>query len=167
MCISHLTRPKFSNIEDKLLAFVGKLVEIVTTTIPKSSTGPHKVHKPWFNSDCKGAVKERKRALRAFYSNSTPDNLTLYKQARARTRSIIKASKRDSWKEYISKLTTRTPVKKVWDMVRKISGKQYSSTITHLSKADGSKCTERKHIANTLADEFEKNSSTAHYSAAF
>ena len=167
LCSMHLTRPKFINIEDKLLAFVGKLVEIATTTIPKSSTGPHKVHKPWFNSDCKRAVKERKRALRAFNSNSTPDNLTLYKQARARTRSIIKASKRDSWKEYISKLTTRTPVKKVWDMVRKISGKQYSSTITHLSKADGSKCTERKDIANTLADEFEKNSSTGHYSAAF
>ena len=41
-------------------------------------------------------------------------------------------------------------------MIRKISGKQYTSTVTHRSKADGSKCTEGKDIANTLADEFEK-----------
>ena len=44
-------------------------------------------------------------------------------------------------------------------MVRKISGKRISTASVHLNEKDGTKCTERQDIANTLADEFQKNSS--------
>ena len=53
------------------------------------------------------------------------------------------------------------------DMIRKISGKQLSTSSVHLNKKDGTKWTERKDIANTLADEFQKNSSSANYSPDF
>ncbi|KAJ8018007.1 hypothetical protein HOLleu_44234 [Holothuria leucospilota] len=98
------------------------------------------------------------------------DNLSFkgnYLNARAKARRIIKSSKRESWKQYISKLNSNTPVKKAWDMVRKSSGKQISSSVLHVSKPDGSKCTETAYVANLLADEFESNSSSNHYSQAF
>ena len=42
---------------------------------------------------------------------------------RAKARKTIKTAKRTSWQQYISKLNSRTPAKKIWDMIRKITGK--------------------------------------------
>ena len=50
----------------------------------------------------------------------------------AKARRIIRDSKRKSWKQYVSKLNSRTSIKKVWDMVRKIQGKGKSASMNHL-----------------------------------
>ena len=50
---------------------------------------------------------------------------------RAKARRTIKISKRKSWRSYVSKINHKTPIKKVWDMVRKISGKT-NSPVTHI-----------------------------------
>lgn len=52
-------------------------------------------------------------------------------------------------------------------MVRKISGKQVNSGVVHLNKPNGAKATDRVGIAGALADEFERNSSTEHYTETF
>ena len=44
-----------------------------------------------------------------------------------------KESKKKSWKQYVCKLNSRTSIKKVWDMVRKIQGKGKSSSLGHLN----------------------------------
>ena len=41
----------------------------------------------------------------------------------ARTKKLFKQKKRDSWKNYVSSVNVNTPSKKVWDMIRKITGK--------------------------------------------
>ena len=58
------------------------------------------------------------------------------------------------------KLNVKTPAKKVWEMIRKISDKQSNTTIHHLENNDGTKITERMDIANRLAQENSKNSSS-------
>ena len=57
----------------------------------------------------------------------TSDNINEYKK------------ERKSWHEYVSKLNVKTPAKKVWEMIRKISGKQSNTTIHHLENNDGTK----------------------------
>ena len=52
-------------------------------------------------------------------------------------------------------------------MIRKISGKQSNTTIHHLENTDGTKITERVDIANRLAQEISKNSSSNNYRAEF
>jgi len=160
---SSINPQAFDEKEDAIASFTQILYDIATETIPKSSANPHKKHNPWFNDECKKATKHRIKALKQFKRRPTPQNLNKYRQARARARKIIKKNKRDSWKHYVSKLNTRTSVKKTWQMVRKISGKSFSTKVPLLTKQDGSKCTERYDIANLLADEFEKNSSSDHY----
>ena len=64
---------------------------------------------------------------------------------------VIKEGKRKSWHDYVSKLNVKTPAKKVWEMIRKISGKQSNTIIHHLENNDGTKITERVDIANRLA----------------
>ena len=52
-------------------------------------------------------------------------------------------------------------------MIRKISGKQSNTTIHHLENNDCTKITERVDIANRLAQEISKNSSSNNYRAEF
>ena len=63
----------------------------------------------------------------------TKDNLNTYRVFRAKARRTIKSSKRKSWRTYVSNLNYKTPIKKVWDMVRKISGKSKSASHQHLN----------------------------------
>ena len=69
-------------------------------------------------------------------------------------------------KQYVSRLNSRTSIKKVWDMVRKIQGKGKSTSVNHLKK-NNDNITSKKDIANTLADSFSKNSSSENYTSKF
>ena len=85
---------------------------------------------------------------------------------RAKARRTIRESKRKSWKQYVSRLNSRTSIKKVWDIVRKIQGKGKSTSVNHLKK-NNDNITSKKDIANTLADSFSKNSSSENYTSKF
>jgi len=167
LCSEALNKDDFDGGHDPVSSFTNTLIDIATKTIPKSSARAYSKHKPWFNAECKEAVASRKKALQTFKNQPTSRNLRKYQKVRAKTRRIIKKSKQDSWRQYVSKLNSRTSVKEAWDMVRKISGKQVNSSTSHLNKSDGTKCTETHDIANLLADEFEHNSSSNHYSPKF
>ena len=97
--------------------------KIAEETVPKTATKSKKTKKPWFTDDCETAIKLRKGAQRQFNNRPTHDNLNNYRIFRAKARRTIKESKKKSWKQYVSKLNSRTSIKKVWDMVRKIQGK--------------------------------------------
>ena len=80
----------------------------------------------------------------------------------ARTKKLFKQKKHDSRKNYVSSVNVNTPSKKVWDMIRKITGKNVASPMHHL-KDDN----DRVEIANTLGAAFEKSSSSNNYSKEF
>ena len=94
----------------------------------------------------------------------TKENLNNVKNFRAKARRTLKASKRKSWKSYVSNLNHKTPIKRVWDMIRKISGKSKSLSFTHLNTKRGTKATSKEEIANTFGETFLDNSSSRNYS---
>ena len=130
-CLQYLNIELFEDAEDPLTLFASTLLDIATNTIPKSSSNLHRKHNPWFNAECKEAVKRRKRALRKLKKYPTNVNLQIYRETRAKTRNIIKKNKRQSWKNYVSKLNINTPIKKVWEMIRKISGKHLNTSTVY------------------------------------
>ena len=130
---------------------------IAIKTIPRTSIKSNKMKKPWFNDDCKTSIQKRKQALRQFNARPLHQNLENFRVFRAKARRTIRESKRKSWKKYVSRLNSRTSIKKVWDMVRKIQGKGKSAAVNHLKK-NNDNITSKKDIANTLADSFSKNS---------
>ena len=120
--------------------------------------------KPW----CKDAIKQRKHALSNFCRYPTKENLNKVKNLRAKARRTTKASKLKSWKFYVSNLNHKTPIKKkVWDMIRKISGKSKSTSFTHLNTKRGTKATSKEKIANTLGETFLDKISSRNYSEKF
>ena len=59
----------------------------------------------WFNGDCKTAIRSRKAALRKFYIEPSAENLNSFKIHRAKTRRVIKSSKKTSWRNYVNNLS--------------------------------------------------------------
>ena len=126
LCNESLTAISLSDSSDPITDFTSSLITISEKCIPKTSTNPKKGN-PWYNDDCKEAIKQRKDTLSKFCKFPTHENLNTYRNSRAKTRRTIKSAKRKSWRTYVSNLNYKTPTKKVWDMVRKISGKSKSA----------------------------------------
>ena len=54
--------------------------------MPRTTSKQKKRCKPWFNTECKDALKARKSALVRFKTNITTDNLSNFRVARAKAR---------------------------------------------------------------------------------
>ena len=170
LCDESLTTTSLSDSTDRIADFTSSLIDISEKCIPKTSTNPKKSN-PWYNDDCKEAIKQRKETLSRFCKFPTKDNLNTYRVFRAKARRTIKSSKRKSWRAYVSNLNYKTPIKKVWDMVRKISGKSKTASHQHLNTnfngGAETKATTKKDIADTLGDAFSTNSANRNYSKEF
>jgi hypothetical protein len=166
-CSIHLTTDLMEKDEEnKVDIFTLSLEFLARSTIPKTSTTPKKLNKPWWNDKCQNAVSDRNKALRLFKKKPNSTNLNLFKYKYAVARRIIRESMRNSWKNYVSKLNSRTPIKKTWDMIRKILGKKHNPHISQL-KVNNSFITNKKDIADTIGDTISQNSSSTNYSAEF
>jgi ribonuclease HI len=152
--------------DDPIDAFTNVLINIASQTIPRSGTSVSCINKPWFNNTCKITINKRKATFRRYDRCPTELNLKAYKIQRAKTRQIIRAAKKASWQTYVSQLNSQTPSKKVWDMVRAISGKTTNTVVKHLTH-NNTLITDVEQITNTLADVFASNSCTQHYTHKF
>ena len=94
------------------------LVSIAKRCIPKNKI-KRKQNRPWFNDECKKAIRLRKKALRDFENEPTTENLLKFKQLGANAQKTITDSKHESCKNYVSKLSSATKTKSVWDMIKK------------------------------------------------
>ena len=167
LCSDKISTENFKDSLDPMSEFTSSLIDISNKCIPKTSTNPTKSN-PWYNDDCKEAIKQRKKALNKFKKYPTKDNFKNVRVFRARACRTIKKSKRKSWRSYVSKINHKTPIKKVWDMIRKISGKTKSPSYTHLNHpVTETKSTSKFDIAETLGETFLNNSCSRNYSEKF
>ena len=164
LCDTRITS-NITHNNDPILEFTSILYSIAEECIPKSSCNPKHQPKPWYNDECKEAIKKRKSALRRFKNHPNSENLENVRIFRAKARRSIKSAKKTSWRKYVSKLNSRTSVKKVWDMVRKVSGKG-KPAFGHLNVGN-TKISSQKHVVNVLADSFANHSSSTNCSRDF
>ena len=111
LCNESLTDTSLSDSSDPMTEFASSLIAISEKCIPKTSTNPKKSN-PWYNDDCKEAIKQRKDTLSKFCKFPTHENLNTYRNSRAKARRTIKSAKRKSWRTYVSNLNNKTPTKK-------------------------------------------------------
>jgi ribonuclease HI len=145
--------------------FTDILLGIAKECIPQTSLNPRRPSKPWFDAACKNAIKDRKKRLASYIKNPSQENLTLFKIARAKARHTIRSAKRNSWRDFVSRLDSRVSAKTVWKAVRRVKGKE-PNAIGHL-KDQGRSVTSPKDIANCLASSIADKSSTDHYTPEF
>ena len=73
----------------------------------------------------------------------------------------MKTAKRQSWQRFVTSINSRRSLKKVWNIVNKISGKRPAVTAKHLQDGD-KEVTSLADIADTLAENFSEVSSSCH-----
>ena len=152
--------------DEPIVLFTDVLCIIAKICMPRTTAKQKKRCKPWFNTECKDAIKARKETLTSFKTNITSENLSNFRVARAKARRTCRENKRASWQQYVSRLNSRTTLKSTWDMVRRISGKYKANSVSHL-KSNTNDITDVKEICNTLAEQFAFNSSFDNYSHMF
>ena len=165
-CATELKEDRICRSEDPIDQFVQAIISVSDDTIPKTSIKQRRVHKPWFNDACQQAIIARKKSLAKFKIRGTPASLDAARNDRARVRRTLRQAKRDSWRSYVSRLNTRTPVKKVWQMIKRIAGKPQSTTVSHL-QVSGTAVDQPDKIADALASTISHNSSSSHYTPIF
>ena len=164
LCEQSIDPNAFDKCENPAELFTSLLNSAAKKSIPRTKTKPMHPNKPWFNDDCKKAIAKRKSILRNFNLRPTQENLAKFKIARAKARRTMKQSKRASWRHYVSRLNSRSSVKKTWEMIRKINCKFSVNSVSHLDTDNGN-FTSKQDIANVLADTFAKKSSSENYSS--
>ena len=151
---------------DHISIFTEGIIEIMDQTIPKSKASGQRP-KPWYTEEVKDACQKAKAAHRRFFNDPTYQNYQHKKIMRAKSRRVIKTAKRKSWRKYVGNLNRHTKIKKVWDMIRKISGKYNQKPYKHLINDQGIKITNKNEILDELAEGFAKSSSAENYSDEF
>lgn len=163
---SELEKEKILQSEDPAKYFTNIILENAQKAIPSSSRKPQMPKTPWFNEECKMINKERKKAQRQVFKNPTIANIRKHQQLRAKSRLVYKTAKRQSWKNFCSSISPKTSKKKVWNIIKKIKGKNTGSSTHHLKIAD-TLITDKKEVSNLLASTIEKNSSSSNKSIPF
>ena len=107
LCTGKLVPENFKEPSDPIADFTSSLIEISKECIPQTSTNPTKSN-PWYNNDCKEAIKQRKQALSKFKRSPNTNNFNDIKVFRAKARRTIKLSKRKSWRSYVSKINHKS-----------------------------------------------------------
>ena len=164
-CQSELTDSLLTS-HDPIDSFTSTLTNIANLTIPKVPVSRNKPKKPWFNEDCKAAIRSRKHALITLRKHPHQQNVDLFRISRARTRRVIRKAKRESWQNFISTLNPNTPSRRIWNAINKIQGKNIKQPLKHLQISNNI-ITDQSEIANTIAQTIAYNSSNEHYSPAF
>ena len=134
--------------------FTDTLIKIAKECVPKNSS-TNKRSRPWFDNECRKAIRLRRAALKRFKKQPTTPNLIEYKLNRAKTHRVIKAAKKECWQKYVSRLNSSSEPKAIWEMIRKIAGKHQATPIKHVSKNNFT-ITDKRNIADLPAETFSE-----------
>uniref|UniRef100_T1I2R8 Endo/exonuclease/phosphatase domain-containing protein n=1 Tax=Rhodnius prolixus TaxID=13249 RepID=T1I2R8_RHOPR len=153
---------EFNNIDEEAEYITKVLVDAAETSIPKTSVTLKKTPAPWWNGECKNAIKNRKKALRQFYNQASEENLAKYKILRSKARRIIKESRKESWRQFVSTISQSTPSSEIWKKIKAIIGVRSTTQIPGLN-INGSVKTEDLDKAELFAEAFAKVSGSDKY----
>ena len=108
---------------DNCSSMTEELVQTASECVPQR-TGKSKYSCPWWTEECKTAIRERKKALNRFRRTRLTALLMEYKRAKAKARQVIRRAKKESWEKLLHMFNYRTPVRPLWEVIRKFTKKE-------------------------------------------
>jgi hypothetical protein len=153
--------PDIQSITQTILNSASMSIKRSKTTITKKTL-------KWMTPEIQNFIRERRKAERRMKRQNTPENVIEFKRLKAKVRWQIKNARRKAWEEYTSTLTNQTPTQQIWRKIGKIKGRLSSSGIRQIQDPISQTTTRNaKEIANLLAENFARNSSTENYDPRF
>lgn len=154
------------NDKKELIEDLYKRLQIAAdATIPKYTLKKY-YPKPWWSKEVINAKNKRESLYQTYRRNKTISNAIAWKKARAEFKALLIASKKESWQQLAGQINRHTPLKKVYEIVRRIKGKKEKPKINILID-NGKYLTSTLSIVNRLAEAFSHVSSDNNYSDDF
>ena len=135
--------------------------------IGKITIGKKNPPKPWWNSACKRAVQNKKRAYRKLQRTPNIANQIEFKKANAISVKTTRQSKQDHWNKFLESINSFTSAKDVWSKIQAIKGKNKNKTISGLKISENKIVDQKKDIANELGKHFQNISNGKNSSETF
>ena len=152
-------------VQERYDKLVKHIIDSADKNIPK--TNPHlKRPVPWWTAECSQLRSERKSALRRYQRSGLMVDRINYKRARAKAQFYMNKIKRESWQQYISKITVDTPISKVWRRIRKIS-RRYPASHPPCLRIGDTILSDPDEVCEALAEHYSRVSSTGSYTEEF
>jgi len=157
---------QYEDSADMLNTLMDTITSAADENIPKSSGLRQKVRVPWWTDECSRVDTERKRAMRRYQRSGLVVDKISYNRWRARARYTKQQAKKQSWQAYVSTLNADTPMTKIWQRIRKMTGKYSQHPAPCLT--DGQDVTsDPVRVALLLSQHFQSVSASDGYSPAF
>lgn len=136
------------------------LMAAATVSIPRASGRLARPPVPWWNSACDDALRERKAAERKRHRRNCEATRIRYNRAKAICRRTFRAAKTESWKRYLSSISSRTPMSQIWTRIRKLSRK-YRIHPTPVLLHNNTEISDPQQVAEIFAEHFVNISNTS------
>jgi hypothetical protein len=120
---------------------------------------------PWWNDKIKGALFNKNKALINLKKNKTPENFIELKRLRAKSKYLIKNSKKDSWNLFTSTINGKTNPSEVWRKIKSLKGLSQNNDI--FIKTIQTTLTNQTVVADTIGNFFHENFSDKLYEEKF
>ena len=135
-------------------------------SIPKTTGKPRRPLVPWWNEKCARSRKITRSCYKRYKRRPILVNKISYSRNLAKQKKVFKEARRESFFKYISELKYNSPLRMVWDRIRKLQGK-FSPHPLPILKINLMIISEAKEVAEAFAQHFSNISSANHYSPDF
>ena len=154
--------------EQEILHITHTIVSVARRTIPLTKPTSRSNPVPWWSPTVRRAIAKRKRAFRAYLHSRTQQNHIIRNKERANARRVIRAAKRQSWQHFLSSFSSSTPLSRIWQLVRRLSGKRAQSSIPALRiPGNPIPISEPAEVVDVIAEHLAQNSSHNNYRRGF
>ena len=164
----HLNHDDDDDPEVTIHSITDSIISAAKQSIPLSKACTRRNSVPWWSNQVKQAIAKRKQAFRAYLRHRNQHYLITRNRERANTRRTIRAAKRASWQQFLSKLSSTTPISQIWTIVRRLTGKRSQPSIPIIRIPGHPDSISEPHQAvNAIATQIAFNSSNNNYSREF
>lgn len=153
-------------IDQKIANLTEQIIDAAKLHIPRSPELVTKPPIPWFNSEIKSLIKQRRKCYKVFKKTKNQTHLQEYRKLKAKIQLIIRRARKESWEKYVGTISASTTTREMWEKIRKIRGKNINTEI-HSLTFNNKKVTKSEEILNALGETFSNNSSNENYSIEF
>ena len=148
----------FMNFDNKVQKmydyFLNTIRNAADQSIPKTNPNKHPPPVPWWNDDCKQAIKNRNKAKRKAIKTMIYDDFLEYKRLKALAQRILRTAKKTYWTKYCNTLNRFTPSNEVWRKVKKLNNIDNNDKGHIPLNVNGVFISDNYQKANILADYF-------------
>ena len=144
------------NVQEIYDYFIDVIQNAADQSIPKTNPNKHPPPIPWWNDECKQAIKNRNRAKRKAIKSMIYDDVLEYKKLKALAQRITRTAKKTYWANYCNTLNRFSSTKEIWKKVKKLTNIiDGNNDKGHIPlNLNGTFINDNYQKANTLADYF-------------